>query len=442
MNNLSEKTIPLIAALLFILSNSGFAGSEDSTDTIKPSSLLLASDSTWSPFQFSVLPFIGTKGPHGPAAMVDYSFNLLGGYNRNIRKAEFAGLFNADLGTVQHFQYAGVGNFVARDVNGFQFAGCINVVEGKLRGLQMAGIGNSVKEKTEGVQFAGIYNINNAGTRASQFAGILNLNNDTMEGIQCAGVININQSTARSVSVSGLLNHQTGAMKGAQIGGLGNIAMQTFDGMQVAGFVNISGGKHRGTQISGFLNVANKITGTQIGVFNFSDSITGVPVGLFSYAKNGYHKLEVATNETFYVNLSFLTGAKVFHNIITAGIRPDSSRYPVWYIGYGFGSSIAISAKTALVINVTSSQISRGDIITPKMNLLNKGYLGVDIQLGKKIALTTGPELNAWFTNPQYKEYPSLFSALKPAVFFNETSKNKKFNAKMWIGWRLGIRFF
>lgn len=414
---------------------------EDSLNTKPSASVLLEPDSTYSPFQFSVLPFIGSKGKYSTAETVDYSVNLFGGYNRNIRKAEFAGIFNADLGNVQWFQYAGIGNFVSKDVTGFQFAGCINLVQGNLHGVQIGGIGNHVKDHATGVQISGIYNINQGSASTIQFAGILNQNNDTVQGVQFAGIINNNMNETNAVSFAGLMNQQKGNMKGAQISGLSNVLQKNMDGVQVAGFANISNGIHRGTQIAGFLNVANKIYGAQIGVFNFADSIDGVSFGFLSYAKNGYHKLELSANETFYVNASFLTGAKEFHNIFSAGIRPDSSRSPVWYVGYGFGSSINISKAVALVLNITSSQISRGDI-TPKMNLLNKGYLGIEVKLAKKIALTTGPELNAWFTNPQYKEYPSLFGEMHPNVFFHEKSKNNNFDAKMWMGWKLGIRFF
>jgi hypothetical protein len=436
--------VPVVVLLSLLCSKSIAAdiySHEDSVITLKPSDLLLESDSTYSKFQFSLLPFIGSKGKYSTAETVDYSFNLLGGYNRNIRKAEFAGFFNADLGNVRWFQYAGVGNFVAKDVSGFQLAGCINLVQGKLEGVQISGIGNHVKEESKGVQISGIYNLNQGISHTIQYAGILNQNNDTVYGVQFAGILNNNMHDGKVISFAGLINQQWGNLQGAQISGLSNVANKNMDGVQVAGFANISNGIHRGSQIAGFLNVANKISGSQIGVFNIADSITGIPVGLFSYANNGYHKLEISANETFYANAAFHTGVKAFHNIFSVGIRPDSSRYPVWYAGYGFGSSIALSKHVSLLLNISSAQISRGDI-TPKMNLLNKGFLGVDIQVAKKISITTGPELNAWFTNPQYKDYPTLFGEIQPNVFYHEQSKNKKFDAKMWIGWKFGVRFF
>ncbi|MFN8155347.1 MAG: hypothetical protein U0Y08_13730 [Bacteroidia bacterium] len=426
--------------LLFNPASHAATTAEDSLQRATPLPLNLDNDSTYQPFRFSVLPFVSSTG-RNTVSTVDYAVNLIGGYNGNIRRMEVGTIFNADLGNVQWVQMAGIGNFVEKDVTGFQMAGCINIVSGKLYGAQVSGIGNMVRGTSTGVQYAGIFNMSQQHMTGIQCAGIINQNNDTSDGVQIAGIINNNLSSGNAVSIAGLVNHQEGNLRGAQISGLTNMANKNMDGVQIAGLANFSNGVHRGTQISGFVNIANKIEGTQIGVFNFSDSINGIPVGLFSYARNGYHKLEISANETFYINAAFHTGATGFHNIITAGIRPDSSRNPVWCIGYGFGSNFVISRHASLVLNVTSSQVSRTDI-TPKMNLLNKGYIGIEVKLGKKFAITTGPELNAWFINPQYKEYPSLFGDIKPNVFYHDQSKDKKFDCKMWIGWKFGLKFF
>ena len=415
-------------------------GSEDSLSQSPNVTLSLDNDSTYLPFRFSVFPFVSSSG-RSTVSTVDYSVNLFGGYNGNIRRMEVGTIFNADLGNVQWVQMAGIGNFVEKDVTGFQMAGCVNLVHGKVHGAQVAGIGNLVNGTATGLQYAGIFNISNKLMIGIQCAGIINQNNDTADGVQIAGIINNNLSSGNNVAIAGLVNHQQGTLKGVQISGLCNSSLKGMDGVQIAGLANLSTGTHRGSQISGFVNIADKIEGTQIGVFNFSDSINGIPVGLLSFSKNGFHKLEIFANETFYINAAFHTGAAAFHNIITAGIRPDSSRNPVWSVGYGFGSNISISPRTTLLIDITSSQISRTDI-TPKMNLLNKGYIGIEVRLNKNIAINTGPELNAWFSNPQYKEYPSLFGNIKPDVFYHDQSKNKKFDAKMWIGWKLGVKLF
>ena len=433
-----------LTLLLLLFKPSAYAethrAAEDSLQQTSFASISPDNDSTYQQFRFSLFPFVSSSG-RSTISTVDYSVNLFGGYNNNIRRMEFGAFFNADLGNVQWVQMAGIGNFVMKDVTGVQMAGCLNLVHGNVNGAQFAGIGNLVKGTSTGVQYAGIFNINKRHVTGIQCAGIINLNNDTADGVQLAGIMNSNLSSGNTVAIAGLINHQEGEITGAQISGLCNVSNKKMDGAQIAGLANLSTGTLRGSQISGFINIADKIEGTQIGVFNFSDSINGIPVGLFSFSKHGFHKLEIAANETFYVNAAFHTGAAAFHNIITAGIRPDSSRNPVWSIGYGFGSNFAISPRTTLLLDITSSQISRTGI-TPKMNLLNKGYLGIEVKLNKNIAINTGPELNAWFTNPQYKEYPSLFGNIKPDVFYHDQSKNKKFDVKMWIGWKLGIKFF
>jgi hypothetical protein len=398
-------------------------------------------DSTYSKFQFSVIPFVGTNGKFGAPSTVDYSFNLFGGYNKNIRKLEVGGIFNADLGNVQWIQYAGVANIVWKNLTGLQFAGCTNIVNGDVNGGQFSGITNIVRGNILGVQYAGIANINKRKLYGIQVAGILNHTEDSVLGFQIAGVLNNNMSVARGVSIAGISNNQFRKIEGSQIAGIANIASEGIEGIQIAGIVNLSNRKTNGSQIAGFLNVANKISGSQIGVFNFSDSINGVPIGFFSYANNGFHKLELSANELFYLNAAFITGVDAFHNIFTAGIRNDDSGNPLWTIGYGIGSKIKLSKVVALNIDITSNQISRGEF-TSKINLLNKGYLGVDVKLTKKISITTGPELNAYFTNTTYKKYPALFSDVKPHVFYNEQSKKDNLDVKMWLGWKFGIRLF
>ena len=43
--------------------------------------------------QFSLLPGIGTNGKLSPVKSVDYSINLLGGFNQSVRKAEVSAFF-------------------------------------------------------------------------------------------------------------------------------------------------------------------------------------------------------------------------------------------------------------------------------------------------------------------------------------------------------------
>lgn len=393
------------------------------------------------PFQFKVLSFGETKSKTKTADTIDYAINLFAGSNKNISKAEFTLFYNEDAGNVEWAQFSLMVNHVKKDLNGFQYGGWVNMVKGNMNGVQFGGIGNMVNGKVEGAQVAGIFNLNKGRVKAVQFAGIVNQNQDTLEGLQCTGIVNINLAATNGISFAGLINQQNGTFKGAQVSGLSNITARDMDGVQITGLANVSSGTLHGAQLAGFMNVANKIHGTQIGAFNFSDSITGVPVGFFSYANNGYHKLELSANELFYLNAAFLTGVPAFHNIFTAGIRNDESNNPLWCIGYGFGSSIAISKRSSLTLNISSSQISRGDI-TPKMNLLNKGYLGLEVCLSKKISLTTGPELNALFQDPRYDEYPDIFTDFSPHIIYHEQTEEGNLDVQLWIGWKFGIRFF
>lgn len=170
------------------------------------------------PFQYSLVPGIGTHGKMSAQVENKFSMNILGGYSAGVNGVELGGLFNIDKKDVQYFQVAGVFNTVGGSVKGLQASGIFNDVLGSVTGFQIAGISNIVKGR--------------------------------FTGFQAGGIIN----TAKNIN-------------GLQLAGVGNISKTTVDGVQIAGLLNITK-KLKGLQI-GVINVADSSTGYSIGILNF-----------------------------------------------------------------------------------------------------------------------------------------------------------------------------
>ncbi len=289
-------------------------------------------------------------------------------------------------------------------------------------------------------EVAGYFSINRGDVAHGQLAGAFNLNMGSINGFQAAGSFNINRGSAHAMQVAGAFNFNNESSQGAQFAGLANIQMKEYSGFQVAAFANITHKKITGTQISGFINYAKNVHGTQIGIINIADSVKGIQLGLFSIVKYGYHKIEISADEIFYTNLAFRTGVPLLHNIITIGIKPDDFENPYWTVGYGIGTAPRLSKWLSLNFDVTTNQVSKGNF-TPAVNLLNKLYMGFEVQPLPKFALTFGVTLNAYVTDTTYDGYTNLFTSYKPKFVYDETFTTDNMNVKMWWGAKVGLRF-
>ncbi len=366
-------------------------------------------DSLYRTFQASLVPFVGTNHKMSAHVTNDYSLNLVGGYSLGVRKVEVGGV--------------------------------INLVRGDVRGFQAAGIFNGVGGETNGFQLAGVANANEGVVRGSQFAGVLNLNADESKGLSVAGVGNIAWGPRATGQLAGVFNVARREVEGAQIGGVFNFAGKKLKGTQVSGVLNVVGQEVWGAQIAGVINVAPRVYGTQIGLINVADSLRGVPVGLLSFVARGYHKIEVSADEIFYNNIAFRTGVRQFYNILTVGANPSTygDEKTLWSFGYGLGTSSRLTRWLFLDFDLISNQIVDGNTIEA-LNLLNKAYLGVDIQAFRKVSLSVGVTLNGHITETSFDGYPELFTHYQPDVFFDR-NVGGDYNLKMWFGAKVGVRF-
>lgn len=368
-------------------------------------------DTLYREIQISLLPFVGSNGSMSGNIINDYSINMFGGYSMGTRQIELGFFFNIDRSDVSFLQIAGFGNIVGGDVIG--------------------------------AQASGFFNLNGGETKAMQATGFTNVNFHDFQGVQFAGLANINLASADGVKAAGLMNFSNGNSKGVSAAGFANFHKGNFNGPQIAGFTNISSkGKMKGTQVSGFFNYGNKVYGSQIGFINYADSLTGVPIGFLSIVKHGYHKLEVSADEVFYTNLAFRSGVRQFYNIIFAGYNPKTNigGDAMWSFGYGVGTARRLAPWWHLNIDLTSQHVNKGGF-TADLSSLNKLNVGFDFRLVKGLSIYAGGTLNAYLTRTSFNDYPTLFSDIKPKIFYEDVYSGDV-KMQMWIGGKVALRFF
>lgn len=399
------------------------------------------SDTMYRDFQFSVVPFVGTNQSLSGNVINHYSLNLLAGYSLGVQKLEVGGLLNAARGDVRGVQINGLINAVGGETNGVQLAGLLNANGGAVRAVQISGLANFNYKESTSIALAGLVNFTYQNSSGVKLAGLGNVSIGSHDGPVVAGLFNFTGENVSPLQLAGAVNFATAKMRGAQVGGLVNYAGGESKGAQVAGIVNLAPGKIKGVQI-GLLNFASKIKGSQIGFLNYADSIHGTPVGFLSIVgKNGYHKIEISTDEIFYTNLAFRTGTHSFYNIITAGANPATFKdnETLWTLGYGIGTAPKLSRKLFLNIDLSAQQVVLGNNIE-EVNLINKLYVGFELQAAKKVSLAIGATLNGQVTDTTYDAYPEIFTHYHPNIMYDHTYSNDM-NLKMWLGGKIAIRF-
>lgn len=324
------------------------------------------------------------------------------------------------IGT-KNAQVAVIGNIAPNGFSGTQVSGVFNIATGTMSGLQAAGVFNHAGDSLTGVQLAGSLNTVHGNVRGVQAAGALNATDGNVFGAQLSGGANIAAGDVSQLQASGGLNYA-----------------RNVRGLQVTGGLNIAQGTLTGMQISGGMNYAKHVKGIQLGVINFADSVDGAMIGVLSFARHGYHKLELGWNETTPVNLSFLTGSKKFHNVLSVAFDPRP-RDPYWGFGYGIGSAWRIHKRIDLDMTLTAYHINQGDFSESMSDLL-KLNATFDVHLTHNLSLAAGPSLNFFVTDlqPNYGEVP--VTGFAPYYFFTQTYSNQ-WNAKAWVGFNAALRF-
>ena len=422
-------------------------------------------DTIYRNWQVSLLPYIGTNRQLSGNVVNKYSYNIFAGYSMGVRVMEVSSGVNIVRGDARYFM-AGGANYVGghmkgvqlanvfnrtQSVNGVQAAGLFNYVAGNVQGVQLAGVFNHTVQTLTGTQVSGV--LNKADTAiGTQVSGVL-CRARFLNGTQASGVANIAKGTAKPGQVAGMVNYIDGSISGVQLAGVANTAKQVV-GMQASGVANraetirgaqLSGIYNQadtviGIQSSGIINRTKVLKGAQFGLVNLTDSGDGVAFGLFCYNKKGIHQLEVAADELFYTNITFRTGSRRFHNLLTVGVRPDNlGSHTLWTYGYGFGTSLSLYKGMMLDADLYSNNVIAGGNASDE-NQLYRIYLGFDKRIGRKTSLAFGITTNL-FT---YKDTPlnngKMLSDAVPYTLWNKMGDDGRTFCG-WIGGRVALRF-
>lgn len=376
------------------------------------------SDTLFSDFALSFVPYINTNRLLSINTVNKISFNILAGYSKGVRAFELGGLLNIDNGDVRYAQLAGLANIVSGTSTGAQVAGILNFNDQATHAAQVAGVVNVDMGEVEGVQVAGIGNLSYKSTSGVQLSGIFNVTGHHMEGAQVTGICNTSSS-----------------LDGIQISGIMNVA-DTMKGFQLTGITNIAG-QMRGMQLAGIINRAEYVKGVQFGLINVADTSSGISIGLFNYVKTGYHKVEIGTDELLFANLSFGTGTEKLYTIFTGGINCYNSSIITY--GYGIGSGFTLKNKLMLSMNVTAQQLQSIEDGKFRSNLWGKAFIGLEYKFHPKFRVCLGPTLNLYSANLTDNLHADLLPHL-PAYRTEEYVTPE--GLRVWLGAKLSLKFF
>lgn len=376
------------------------------------------SDTLFSDFAVSFVPYINTNRLLSINTVNKVSFNIIAGYSKGVQAFELGGLLNIDNGDVRYGQIAGVGN----------------IVSGKSEGAQVAGVLNLNDQSMHGTQIAGVINVDQGGVEGVQVAGVGNVSAENTTGVQVSGIFNTTARKASGAQVSGICNAAS-SLKGIQVVGIVNIA-DSLNGFQLAGVTNASGQMH-GMQLTGVLNRAAYVDGVQFGLLNVADSSSGVSIGLFNYVKTGYHKLEISTDELLFANMTFGTGTENLYTIFTAGI--NYAKPTIVTYGYGIGTGFTIKKKLGFNATVIAQQMQHSEDGLFRANLLGRAYVGLEYKFHPKFRIGLGPTFNIYTPNTTDNYNSDLLNDLPAYRLAESTAPN---NLRLWIGGKISLKFF
>ena len=412
--------------------------------------------------QISLVPSvsIGSNLSTNGLIINNFSLNVLSGYSKGVNGVEIGGIANVVNGDVRWCQIGGITNLVAGDVTGFQVSGISNLVEGNVLGVQVSGIRSVVDQEMEGVQVSGINSIVRSDMVGVQVSGISSMLTNDLEGVQVSGIRSVVQGDMKGVQMSGISSLVIGSHHGVQISGIKNVIEGQSLGLQISGIHNkvvdtlvggqISGIGNRalkgntdiqisgifnlthvneGLQLSSLYNRTHENKGIQIGLINISKKSSGAALGLINYVEDGYHKIEVSTNEIFHTNLVVKLGSQRLYNSYSFGVR--FGKVPICVAGLGLGSYFNLSKKSMLSVDFSAHASFSS---TNYNSMLNKLSLTFDYKVAKWITIFAGPSINSSI----------LLNGGDSIKLPNEPFYEKELSngsLELWFGGQFGIRF-
>lgn len=412
-------------------------------------SLNLSDFFTRQPYQYSIVPAIGTHGRLGSQVVNKFSMNVIGGYTAGLNGVEIAGVFNIDQKDVKWVQLAGIFNIVGGHFTGVQIGGIHNHIMDSLKGIQMGGISNVLKYGFRGAQVSGLYNqaggeahgvqiagiLNNAGgtIKGAQIAGAINLNRDSISGGQIAGAVNIGWQDIKGAQIAGIINMGRKQVDGAQIAGMVNYRTGG-DGTQIAGAMNVSLDTTSGVQLSGLVNYTKVLKGVQIGFINYADSSDGFSFGVFNLVRKGFHQVLIYNNEIMDVNLAYRSGSRKLYSLLLAGMKLGGRE--AYSFGYGVGHPFKLSSRSEVTAELTSQFLYLGN--WESSNSMIRLQTAWNRRLSKYVTLFAGPSFTLYYSEKDEPIHPS-FDTKVPRYYSPFTLGN---GMTAWFGWHIGVGFF
>lgn len=333
------------------------------------------------PFQYSLVPGLGTHGKMSPQVANKFSFNILGGYSGGVNGAEIGGLFNIDKKQVRYLQVAGLFNSVGASVRGVQIAGLYNAVIDSVTGVGVAGLANQVGASFQGVQIAGLFN------RAHQ--------------------------PSQGVQITGGINHVP-RLEGVQIAGLGNQADSAVD-----------------VQIAGIFNTVPRVTGLQIGLINIADTSMGYSLGLVNLIRHGYHKLSLYYSDGMDVNLAYKGGNEKLYSMLVAGASLTTER-KAYGFGFGLGKAFRLSPALSLTTELTEESIYTGS--WSNLPVLARLQPSLQWTLSPRLSCFAGPAFCVYFRE---QDPEKGYGDPVPSHTIRIASR-----VSGWFGFQAGFNFF
>lgn len=400
--------------------------------------------------QLSLVPSVSIGSNLSTNGLItnNLSFNILAGYSSGVDGVEFGGILNMVKGDVRWAQAAGICNLVGGDVMGGQSAGIVNLVRGSFVGAQSGGISNVVGENFTGGQLAGISNLVHGDFLGVQYSGIASYTKGRFTGVQGGGIISVIRGGMVGVQMAGISNtligeagglqlagiHNTvyGSLIGGQLAGISNFSKSGTNFIQIAGIANHSE-KNQGLQLSGIINHANQNNGLQIALANINKGGNGISLGLINFVKNGYHKTEIAANETFLANVTIKSGVKHFYNTYNLSYQPGEA--PLYAFGLGLGGSFSMTQKWWMNLDLFGQSVFE-NLSIDRFSQVYKFSATADYRL-KRIAFFAGPTFNVNVLHINDGEGNYAVDLANNPLF---STDNGNIKTTGWIGGQIGIR--
>lgn len=371
------------------------------------------------PFQFSIIPGVGTHGKMSGQVEDKFSFNVLGGYNAAVKGFELGTIFNIVKGDAGYVQIAGVFNMVGGRLTGVQIGGAYNQVLDSLDGVQIGGLASVVKGSVSGVQINGLGSI--AGKR--------------LDGVQIGGLYNQASGSVKGMQIGGLGSAALGNMEGMQIGGLACLTTKKANGLQISGLANYAR-EMEGTQIAGLVNVTRNLKGFQVAFLNIADTSSGLSIGFLNIVRKGYHKGTVFATDIVPVNIGAKLGTSRFYNTLFVGAKPLGDK--AFVVGYGFGSEFRLGRRLSLNAELTSQGVYLGT--WENVPSITRLQSNLQVQLVKGITVFGGPALNVCYSPLPFTKVDGYEILPIPETGALSWEVADRVNA--WIGWQVGVLVF